>query len=61
MSKKEKRKKKICGFHKAEKNTFTGVYSSETFFPLHLDYKTILFLAGQGFAVVPHQSHNPVL
>lgn len=55
-----KEEKKNVVFIKQKRSTLTGVYSLETFFPL-LDYKTVLFLASQGFARIPYQSHSSVL
>lgn len=60
MSKKEKGKKRFVVFIK-QKKIHSLVFTAQRLFFLHLDYKTILFLAGQGFAVVLYQSHNPVL
>ena len=60
---KKKEEEKNCGFIKQKRNTLTGVYSPETFFLpfFFFDYKTVLFLASQGFARRPYQSHSAVL
>ena len=56
----EKRKKKNCGFHKAEKKYIDWCLQPRNGFSL-LDYKTVLFLASQGFARIPYQSHSTML
>lgn len=52
---KKEKKKKTCGFHKAEKKYIDWCLQPRDVFCL-CDYKTVLFLASQGFARMPYQS-----